>query len=125
VRLAPLPLQTIQVPYASVENAEVGERRVIRPPRPSFPPRWLQISADEAHVKRAHLSVYNGFEMEVTDITADALLRHRTSASPGGRRARGRELHPHGDLLATDPIGFRVKGHLDWQFGRAAGLRWR
>ena len=65
VRLAPLLLQSIHVTYASVEDAEVQVKRRVHPPTPSPPsflPRWLQISADEAHVKRAELSVYNGFE---------------------------------------------------------------
>ena len=118
VRLAPLLLQSIRVTYASVEGAKVQVKRRVHPPTPSPPsflPRWLQISADEAHVKRADLSVYNGFEMEVTDITADALLRHldiRIFQAAGV--LEGANFIVMGDLLATDPLGFRVKGHLDW-----------
>jgi len=118
VRLAPLLLQSIHVTYASVADAKVQVKRRVHPPTPSPPsflPRWLQISADEAHVKRADLSVYNGFEMEVTDITADALLRHldiRIFQAAGV--LEGANFILMGDLLATDPIGFRVKGHLDW-----------
>ncbi len=66
VRLAPLLVQTIRVTYASVEGAEVQVKRRVHPPTPSPPsflPRWLKISADEAHVKRAELSVYNGFKI--------------------------------------------------------------
>ena len=118
VRLAPLLVQTIRVTYASVEGAEVQVKRRVHPPTPSPPsflPRWLKISADEAHVKRADLSVYNGFKMQVTDITADALLRHldmRFFQAEG--LLEGAHFILMGDLLATDPLGFRVKGHLDW-----------
>ena len=66
-------------------------------------------------MKHAELSVYNGFRMQVTDITADALLRHRDMRFfQAEGLLEGAHFILMGDLLATDPLGFRVKGHLDW-----------
>jgi hypothetical protein len=47
VTLAPLLLQTLRVPHASVGRAEIQVKRRVQPPTPSPPqflPRWLLIS---------------------------------------------------------------------------------
>jgi len=79
--LAPLLLQTIRVPHASIASAEITVKRRVHPPTPSPPgflPRWLLISAEDMQVKQVTLSVYNGAHLEVTDLSGAAVLRHAT-----------------------------------------------
>ena len=119
VTLAPLLLQTIRATYASVGLATIEVKRRVHPPTPSPPlflPSWLLISAEEAHVKRADLSVYNGFKLSVADINAAAVLRHKSiRLFQAEGLLEGAHVSAIGELLATDPLGLDVKGHLDWQ----------
>ncbi len=118
VALMPLLLQTIRVTHGTVQDAQVTVKQRTHPATPgppSFLPRWLLISAEDAHVGRAALSVYNGFRMEVTDISGAAVVRHLSIRlfQASGVWA-GAHLSALGELLATDPLGLRVQGHLDW-----------
>jgi len=119
VTLAPLLLQTIRVTYGSVGDATIEVKRRVHPPTPSPPlflPSWLLISAEEAHVKRVDLSVYNGFKLSVTDLNAAAVLRHKSIRLFQAEGVlEGAHVSAIGELLATDPLGLDVKGHLDWQ----------
>jgi translocation and assembly module TamB len=119
VHVAPLLLQKIRVRYARLGHAEVQVKRRVHPTPPSPPmflPRWLQINVEEAHVQEAHLSVYNGFQMQVTDIVAAAVLRH-LDLRFYQLDARLAEAHVSGggSLRALDPLGIEFRGHLDWQ----------
>ena len=118
VALAPLVLQTIRVRSGSVKRALIEVKRRTKPSTPgppAFLPRWLIISVDEAHIGSATLTVYNGFHMEADDILAAAVIRHsylrffQADARLGSAR-----VSATGDLLATDPLGMEVRGHLNW-----------
>jgi translocation and assembly module TamB len=119
VALAPLLLQTIRATYGSVGRASIEVKRRVHPPTPSPPlflPSWLLIVAEEAHVKRADLSVYNGFKLSVTEISAAAVIRHKSiRLFQAEGLLEGAHVSAIGELLATDPFGLDVKGHLDWQ----------
>jgi translocation and assembly module TamB len=118
VALAPLLLQTIRASYGSVGRATITVKRRVHPPTPSPPlflPSWLLISAEEAHVQRAELSVYNGFKLTITDISAAAVIRHKSIRLFQAEGVlEGAHVSGIGELLAADPLGFNVKGHLDW-----------
>jgi translocation and assembly module TamB len=118
VALAPLMLQTIKVTRGSVASALIEVKRRTKPPTPGpppFVPRWLMITPEEAHVGRATLTVYNGFHMEVRDIIGAAVIRHsRIRIFQASATLEGAQVDAAGDLLAEDPLGLRVKGHVDW-----------
>lgn len=118
VALTPLLLQTIRATSATVRTAQVQVKRRVHPPTPSPPsflPRWLLISADDAHVERATLSVYNGFRLEVTDIEGAAVMRHESIRFfQADGVLEGAHLNAIGELRATDPLGLQLKGHIDW-----------
>jgi translocation and assembly module TamB len=118
VQVAPLLMQKIRVRYATLGHAEVQVKRRVHPTTPSPPaflPRWLQIGAEEAHVQSAHLSVYNGFQMQVTNIVGAAVVRH-LDIRFYQIDAQLTEAHVSGagSLRALDPLGLEFKGHLDW-----------
>jgi translocation and assembly module TamB len=118
VAIAPLMLQTIRATSGSVHKALIQVKRRTRPSTPgppSFLPRWLIVSAEDAQVSDAVLSVYNGFRMEVQDIRGGAVLRHgylRIFDASGV--LEGARVSALGELLATDPLGIEAKGHIDW-----------
>ncbi|MBV8876868.1 MAG: hypothetical protein JO158_04105, partial [Gammaproteobacteria bacterium] len=118
VALRPLVLQTIRVAHASVQNATVEVRRRTQPSTPgppSFLPAWLSINAEDAQVGSAHLQVYNGFQLALSDIRGAALIRHsyiRFFELDG--RLEGAHITALGMLRATDPLGMEVKAHVDW-----------
>ena len=77
VALAPLLLQNVRATSATVQRAEIQVKRRVHPATPSPPaflPRWLLISADDAHVERATLSIYNGVRLEITNLTGAAVM---------------------------------------------------
>lgn len=118
VALAPLLLQTIRVTSASVRSADIQVKRRVHPPTPSPPsflPRWLLISVEDAHLARADLSVYNGFRLALTELRGAAVIRHasiRFFQAEG--LLEGAHVSAIGALRATDPLGMEVKYHLDW-----------
>jgi translocation and assembly module TamB len=119
VALRPLLLQTIRAPNASVERALIEVKRRTTPSMPgppTFLPRWLLISVEHAQVGDAVVSVYNGFRMEMTNVSGAAVLRH---SSIRIFRAEGQWQDAHlaatGELRATDPLGIEADGHLDWR----------
>jgi translocation and assembly module TamB len=116
--LAPLLLQTIRVPHASIASAEITVKRRVHPPTPSPPgflPRWLLISAEDMQVKQVTLSVYNGAHLEVTDLSGAAVLRHATiRLFQATGLMEGAHVSATGELLAQDPLGLQAKAHLDW-----------
>ena len=118
VAIAPLMLQTIKVTHGSVADALIEVKRRTKPSTPgppTFLPRWLIISPEEAHVGHALLTVYNGFRMEVRDIIGAAVLRHsRIRFFQVSALLEGARVDANGDLLAEDPLGMRVKGRVDW-----------
>ena len=118
VALAPLLLQTIRVTDGSVRSALIEVKRRTRPPTPgppTFLPRWLLISVDQGRVGSATLTVYNGFRMEVSELLGAAVIRHSyIRFFQANARLWGAQVSAIGDLLATDPLGMEVKGHLDW-----------
>jgi translocation and assembly module TamB len=119
VALMPLLLQTIRATRGSVHSALIEVKRRTRPSTPGPPvflPRWLIISAEQAHVGSATLTVPNGFRLDVTDISGAAVIRHhviRFFQAEGllGGEARASAI---GDLIAADPLGLEVKGRLLW-----------
>ena len=118
VALTPLLLQTIRATSARARTAEVQVKRRAHPPKPSPPsflPRWLLISADDAHVDSATLTVYNGFRLVVTDIDGAAVMRHQSIRFfQADGVLEGAHVNAIGELRATDPLGFQLEGHLDW-----------
>jgi translocation and assembly module TamB len=116
--LAPLLLQTIRVPHATLASAQIEVKRRVHPPTPSPPaflPRWLLISAEDVHLKRVVLTVYNGAHLELADLTGAAVIRHenlRIFQADG--LLDGAHVSATGELLAKDPLGLQAKAHLDW-----------
>ena len=119
VALRPLLLQTIRAPDASVERALIEVKRRTTPSTPGPPdflPRWLLISVGHARVGDAVLTVYNGFRMEMTDISGAAVIRHssiRIFSAAG--QWRDAHLTATGELHATDPLGIEAQGNLEWR----------
>ena len=119
--LAPLLLQTIRVPHASIASARIEVKRRVHPPTPSPPgflPRWLLISAEDVRVQDTILSVYNGARLEVSSLSGAAVLRHanmRFFQADGTVLFEGAHVKlANGKLSAHDPLGLQAKAHLDW-----------
>ena len=118
VAVAPLLLQTVRAPHASIADALIEVKRRVHPPipsPPSFLPRWLLISAEDARVAQVRLKVYNGAHLEVSGLTAAAVIRHeaiRVFQADG--LLDGMRVSALGELQAKDPLGIVAKGHLDW-----------
>jgi translocation and assembly module TamB len=118
VALAPLMLQTIRVISGSVGSAAVTVKRRTKPSTPgppTFLPRWLIVSAEAAHLSTATLSVYNGFHLEVHDLSGAAVVRHSyIKFFQADGRVQDAHLSAIGELRAHDPLGLDVQVHLDW-----------
>src|SRR5450432_614032 len=116
VALAPLLLQTIRSPQVAVGNAEITVKRRVHPPTPSPPgflPRWLLINADQLHVDTSTLTVYNGFELVITDANGAAVVRRHSIHLFGfTAQLEGAMVGLSGVLRATDPFGMAVQYHL-------------
>ncbi|HEV2229936.1 MAG TPA: translocation/assembly module TamB domain-containing protein [Steroidobacteraceae bacterium] len=118
VALAPLLLQTIRSPDATVHSAliEVKRRtRQVPPSPPVFLPRWLLISAEHTTVDDAVLTVYNGVRLEATHISGAAVLRHRSIRFFQAQGNLGdARVDAIGELLARDPLGIEAEGQIAW-----------
>jgi translocation and assembly module TamB len=119
VDLMPLMLQTIRVGHGSVRSALIQVKRRTHPSTPGAPvfvPRWLIISAEQGRVGRATLTVPNGFRLDATDINGAAVVRHRVIRFFQAEGLLGGEARVSaiGDLIAADPMGLEVKGHILW-----------
>jgi translocation and assembly module TamB len=119
VDLMPLMLQTIRVGHGSVRSALIQVKRRTHPSTPGAPvfvPRWLIISAEQGRVGRATLTVPNGFRLDATDINGAAVVRHRVIRFFQAEGLLGGEARVSaiGDLIAADPLGLEVKGHILW-----------
>ena len=119
VALAPLLLQTIRSPDATVHSAWIDVRRRTHPPTPGPPPpflpRWLLISAEHTTVDDALLTVFNGVRLEATHITAAGVVRHssiRIFQAQG--ELDGARMSASGELRSHDPLGIEGQGHIDW-----------
>jgi translocation and assembly module TamB len=116
--IAPLLLQTIRAPAASVHSVLIQVKRRTKPPTPGAPqflPRWLIISVEDMHVDGFTLTVPNGFHMQMGELGGAAVLHYNRI---GFFQATGRLEEAHvsasGELRAADPLGLAVKGHVDW-----------
>ncbi|HEY6825187.1 MAG TPA: hypothetical protein VI195_12145, partial [Steroidobacteraceae bacterium] len=102
----------------SVHSALIEVRRRTKPSLPgppSFLPAWLFINAEDAQIGSAQLTVYNGFQLTVSDIRGAAIIRHSYIRFFGlDGRLEGAHVNALGTLRATDPLGMEVKGHLEW-----------
>ncbi len=119
VALMPLLLQTIRATSGSVRSALIEVKRRTRPPTPGPPvflPRWLIISAEQARVGSATLTVPNGFRLGATDISGAAVVRHHVIRFFQAEGLLGGEARVSaiGDLIAADPVGLEVKGRVLW-----------
>jgi len=118
VALAPLLLQTIRSPDATVHYAliEVKKRtRQVPPSPPLFLPRWLLISGEHTTVEDAVVSIYNGVRLEATHVTGAAVLRHRSIRFFQAQGNLGdARVDAIGELLARDPLGIEAEGHIAW-----------
>jgi len=118
VALAPLLLQVIRSPEASVHSAliEVKHRtRQVPPSAPIFLPRWLLISGEHVTVDDAVLKVYNGVRLEATHLSGAAVLRHRSIHFFQARGYLGDAyVDAIGELYAREPLGISAEGHLEW-----------
>src|SRR3989440_17689 len=115
----PLLLQTLRVTHGSVRSALIQVKRRTRPSAPGppvFMPRWLIISAEQAHVDSATLTVYNGFHLQASGIDSAAVLRHRVIRffQADGMLGEQTRVSGIGELRATDPLGMEVKGSVRW-----------
>jgi translocation and assembly module TamB len=118
VALAPLLLQTIRCPDATVHAALIQVRRRTHPTEPgelNFLPRWMLISAEHARVDDVVVIVPNGFRIHATNVVGAAVLRHRSIRFFSAQGDLG-ELHARGfgQLRATEPLGMEFQGHVDW-----------
>jgi len=127
VALAPLLLQTIRSPDATVQHAliEVKRRtRQVPPSPPVFLPRWLLISAEHTTVDDAVLTVYNGVRLEATHLTGAAVLRHRSMRFFQAQGNLGdARVDAIGELHARDPLGIEGQGHIEWTPAGQPGWR--
>ncbi|MGH8267680.1 MAG: translocation/assembly module TamB domain-containing protein, partial [Steroidobacteraceae bacterium] len=118
VALAPLLLQTIRSPEATVHRALIEVKRRTRPPTPSpliFLPRWLLISAEHATVDDAVLTVPNGFRLEATHVSGAAVIRHSSIRFFDAQGQLGAaHVAAIGELRAADPLRIEAHGHLEW-----------
>ncbi len=118
VALRPLVLQTIRVARGKVQSALIEVKRRTKPSMPgppSFLPAWLNIDAEDAQVGSAHLTVYTGFSLDISELRGAAVIRHgyiRLFGVDG--MLGGAHVNALGSLFATDPLGLEVKAHLDW-----------
>jgi translocation and assembly module TamB len=118
VALAPLLLQTIRSPDATVHSALIEVHRRTwpsRPSRPVFLPRWMLISAEHARVDDVVVVVPNGFRLHATNVVGAAVLRRHSIRIFSGEGDLG-ELHARGfgELRATEPLGMQFHAHIDW-----------
>jgi len=117
--LAPLMLQTLRAIHGTIGNAVVQVKRREHPPipgPPQFLPPWLLINVEDAAVNRVTIIAYNGFRLEVSEIRAAAVIRHKyIRFFQAGANLEGAHVNVIGKLLATDPLGMEVKGRLDWK----------
>ena len=119
VALAPLLLQTIRVTSARAEHLAIEVRRRTRPATPgppSFLPRWLIVSAEDAHVANTTLDVYNGYHLDAQGLDLAAVIRHRHIRF---FQARGRlwgdaDVSAIGELRAADPLAMELQAHVEW-----------
>jgi translocation and assembly module TamB len=118
VALAPLLLQTIRATHGSIQGAVVQVKRRTKPVvpgPPQFLPRWLIINAEDASVGHVTVIAYNGFRLETTELRGAAVIRHKyIHFFQAEGKLEGAHISAMGRLLAADPLGMEVKGHLDW-----------
>ena len=118
VALRPLVLQTIRVTHGKVQSALIEVKRRTKPTTPgppSFLPAWLFINAEDAQIGSAHLTVYNGFQLTVSEARGAAVIRHSYIRFFGlDGLLENAHITALGTLRATDPLGMEVKGHLEW-----------
>jgi translocation and assembly module TamB len=118
VALAPLLLQTIRSPDATVHSALIEVKRRTRPSNgepPVFLPRWLLISAEHATVEDTVITVPNGVRLEFTHVSGAAVIRHRSIRVFQGQGNLGdARIDAIGELTARDPLGIEAQGHIAW-----------
>ncbi|HEX4648741.1 MAG TPA: translocation/assembly module TamB domain-containing protein [Steroidobacteraceae bacterium] len=119
VALMPLMLQTLRVLHGSVGSALIQVKPRTRPPGPGPPvflPRWMIISAEQAHVGSVTITVPNGFRLDATGIEGAAVIRHRVIRFFQAEALLNGQLRVNGigELRAADPLGMEVKGRADW-----------
>ncbi len=117
--LMPLAVQTLRVLHGSVGSALIEVKARHRPPGPGPPvflPRWMIISAEQAHVGSVTITVPNGFRLDASNIDSVAVLHHRVIRFFQGDGLIGGTLRVSGsgELRATDPLGMEFKGHVEW-----------
>jgi translocation and assembly module TamB len=119
IALMPLAVQTLRVLHGSVGSALIEVKARHRPPGPGGPvflPRWMIISAEQAHVGSVTVAVPNGFRLEASNIDSVAVLHHRVIRFFQGEALIGDTFRVSGtgELRATDPLGMEFKGHVEW-----------
>jgi translocation and assembly module TamB len=118
IALAPLLLQTIRVTQGHMDSALIQVKRRSKPPvsgPPSFLPRWLIVSAEDAQVPKLVLTVYNGFHMQVDGLRAAAVVRHEyIRFFQAQALLQGAQIGASGELRAADPFAMEVQTHIDW-----------
>jgi translocation and assembly module TamB len=118
VALAPLLLQTIRVTHGHIDSVLIQVKRRTKPALPgppSFLPRWLIVSAEDAQVPKVVLSVYNGFHLEADGLRAAAVVRHEhIRLFQAEALLQGARVSAIGELRAADPLAMEVQTHIDW-----------
>jgi translocation and assembly module TamB len=118
IALAPLMLQTVRVTQGHIDSGLVQVKRRSKPPLPgppSFLPRWLIVSTEDAQLGKLLLTVYNGFHMEVDGLRLAAVVRHEhIRFFQAQALLEGAQIGAIGELRAADPLAMEVQTHIDW-----------
>lgn len=121
VALVPLLLQTIRTKDAYIDNVTVQVKRRTKPPIPSTPfflPHWLIVRSDNTRIGAVHLSVYNGYRLEATNLYASGNARYRKIRffEVGMQWGRAR-IDGSGVLQAYDPLRMDLHAKINWNPG--------
>ncbi len=108
VTLAPLILQTLRLPEASIESASILVRAPTHVTPPSgwhFLPHWLEIHPDHLRILKGSLTLASGQQYEATELEASGIVRSRTVRIFSAQMDMD-EVHTsaHGLLRAAEPL---------------------
>ncbi|MBV8806547.1 MAG: hypothetical protein JO042_15930, partial [Sinobacteraceae bacterium] len=118
VELLPLLLQTIRTKGASIDTVIVEVKRRKKPSiasTPIFLPRWLVVRADDARIANVKVAAYNGAHLEVSNIYASGIGRHRQIRffEVGGQIGNAR-IDGSGTMQAYDPLRLDMQTKIHW-----------
>lgn len=128
VTLAPLLLQTLRVPEATIQSASILVRHPTHVTPPwgwRFLPHWLEIRADRLRILKGVLVVPNGQRYDATELEGSGIVRARTvRLFAAAMNLDNVRCTARGILRAADPmqldaetrISVRAAGQPTWIF---------